>query len=78
VTQEQDFADPELTLAKLGIQLTISYPLKYLPQMFLTLLLILGIYKNIINEHHYELVEIVHEHTVHQVHEIGWRIGQAE
>jgi hypothetical protein len=34
-------------------------------------LLILGIYKNIINEHHYELVELVHEHTVHQVHEVS-------
>ena len=42
------------------------------------LLLILGIYKNIINEHHYELVEVVHEHTVHQVHEVGWRIRQTE
>jgi hypothetical protein len=29
------------------------------------LLLILGIYKDIINEQHYELVELVHEHTVH-------------
>jgi hypothetical protein len=42
--------------------------------MLFMLLVILGIYKNIINEHHYELVEVVHEHTVHQVHEVGWRI----
>jgi hypothetical protein len=29
------------------------------------LLLILGIYKNVINEHYYELIEVVHEHAVH-------------
>jgi hypothetical protein len=46
--------------------------------MFLMLLLILGIYKNIINEHHYELVEVVHEHTVHQVHEVSWCVRQSE
>jgi hypothetical protein len=38
------------------------------------LLLILGIYEDIINEHHYKLVKVVHEHTVHQVHEESWRI----
>jgi hypothetical protein len=69
MTQEYNFADPELALAKLGIQLTISQPLKYFPQMLFMLLLTLGIYKNIINEHHYELVEVVHEHAAHQVHE---------
>jgi hypothetical protein len=42
------------------------------------LLLILGIYKDIINEHHYKLVEVVHEHTAHQVHEISWCIRQTE
>jgi hypothetical protein len=46
--------------------------------MFLVLFLILGIYENIINEHHYELLEVVHKHTVHQVHEISWRIRQTE
>jgi hypothetical protein len=42
------------------------------------LLLILGVYDEIINEHYYKLVEIVHEHIVHQVHEISWRICQTE
>ena len=42
------------------------------------LLLILGIYEDIINEHHYELVEVVHEHTIHLVHEKSWRIHQSE
>ena len=42
------------------------------------LLFILGIYENIINEHHYEFVEIVHEPTVHQIHEVSWRIRQSK
>jgi hypothetical protein len=46
--------------------------------LMLMLLLILGIYKNIINEYHHKLVEVVHEHTVHQVHEVSWRIRQTE
>jgi hypothetical protein len=78
MTQEQDFTDPELALAQFGIQLTILQPLQYFPQMLFMLLLILGVYEDIINEHYYELVEIVHEHTVHQVHEISWRIRQTE
>jgi hypothetical protein len=78
MTQEQNFGDSELALAKLGVQLPISQPLKYLPQVFFMLFIILGIYQDIINEHHYELVEVVHEHTVHQVHEVSWRIRQTK
>jgi hypothetical protein len=46
--------------------------------MLLMLWLILGIYKNIINKYHHELVKVVHEHTIHQVHEVSWRIRQTE
>jgi hypothetical protein len=42
------------------------------------LLLVLGIYEDIINEHYYELVEVVHEYTIHQVHEESWCIRQTE
>jgi hypothetical protein len=42
------------------------------------LLLTLGIYEDIIDEHHHKLVEVVHEHTIHQVHEERWRIRQTE
>jgi hypothetical protein len=38
------------------------------------LLLIVGVYKDIINEHHYEFVNLVHEYLVHQVHELSGRI----
>jgi hypothetical protein len=42
------------------------------------LLLILGIHENIIDEHHYELVKVVHEYNVHQVHEESWHIRQTK
>jgi hypothetical protein len=42
------------------------------------LFLILKIYEDIIDEHHYKLVEVVHEYTIHQVHEESWRIRQIE
>jgi hypothetical protein len=46
--------------------------------MLFTFLLILGIYENIIDEHHYEFVKIVHEYTIHQVHEESWCICQTK
>jgi hypothetical protein len=46
--------------------------------MLLVLFLILRIYEDIIDEHHYKLIQIVHEHTIHQVHEESWRIHQTE
>jgi hypothetical protein len=41
-------------------------------------LLILRIYEDIIDEHHYKFVEIVHEYTIHQVHKESWRIRQTK
>jgi hypothetical protein len=35
-------------------------------------------YKDIINEDHYELIQIFHEHLIHEVHEVGGCIGQSE
>jgi hypothetical protein len=40
--------------------------------MFGMLLLIFGIDKDIIDKDHYEFVELLHEHRVHEVHEVGW------
>jgi hypothetical protein len=60
MTKERDLFQPEFTLAELGIQLIISEFLQNKPQMFLVFLLIPGVHQNIINEHHYELVKIIH------------------
>jgi hypothetical protein len=39
---------------------------------------ILGINEVIINEYHYELVQLIHEYGVHKVHEIGRCICETE
>src|ERR1041385_5780722 len=38
----------------------------------------LGIYQDIMNEHHHKLVEVLHENLVHEVHEISRGIGKSE
>jgi hypothetical protein len=78
VTQEQDFINPELALAQLCIQLVLPESLQYHLQMIHMLLLTSRIYENIINEYHHKLVEVIHKHTVHQIHEEGWRIRQTK
>jgi hypothetical protein len=35
-------------------------------------------YKDIVNEDHYELLQILHEHLIHEVHEVGMCTGQSE
>jgi hypothetical protein len=37
-----------------------------------------GVYKDVINEHHYELVQFIHEYLIHHVHEISWGISESE
>jgi hypothetical protein len=44
------------------------------PQMIRMLCFVLRIYQNIINKYHHKLVKIIHEYTVHQIHEEGWCI----
>jgi hypothetical protein len=39
---------------------------------------ILGINEDVINEYHYELVQLIHEDRVHKVHEIGRCICETE
>jgi hypothetical protein len=42
------------------------------------LLLVFGIDKDIIDEDHYEFVELRHKHRVHEVHEVGWGICETK
>jgi hypothetical protein len=43
--------------------------------MLFVLFLILRIHENIIDEHHYKLVKIIHENTIHHVHKESWCCG---
>ena len=46
--------------------------------MILMITIILGINQNVIDEYHDELIKVLHEHLVHQIHEVGWCISQAK
>ena len=46
--------------------------------MFVTILLILSVYQDVIDKHNYRLIQFGHDYRVHQVHEIRWSICQAK
>jgi hypothetical protein len=76
VTQEWYFLDPKLALAKLGVKLVLSQPLKYNSEVFFVLVHSLRVYKNVVSEYHDKLVQLRHEDKVHEVHEVCWCICQ--
>jgi hypothetical protein len=74
VAQNFDTIQSEVTFGELSIKLMISQMLKDNSEMFGMLLLVFGIDKAIIDEDHYEFVELRLKHGVHEVHEVGWGI----
>jgi hypothetical protein len=78
MTQKSNFFQPKLTFAELGIKLVLSQGSQQKPQMLCVLFLGLRIDQDVLNEHHYKFVEELHEHLVHEIHEVGRGIGQAE
>ena len=46
--------------------------------LFRSLFFGLGVDKDIIDEDNHELVEVLHENLIHEIHEISWGIGQAK
>jgi hypothetical protein len=78
VTQKLNFAQPELELAKLRIELMITQSLKHNVEMFFMLFLTLRKYQGVINENHVKLVQLFHESRVHQVHKVSRGIGQTK
>jgi hypothetical protein len=78
MTQEWNFAQPELTLLVLGIKLMITQSLKHNAEMPFVLFLVLGIDQDVINEDHDKLVQLYHKYIVHHVHEVTGGVGQPE
>jgi hypothetical protein len=78
VTQEWNFAQPELTLAVFHIELMIMQSLRHNAEMFFMLFLALKEDQDVINEDHNILVQLCHEYRVHQVHEVSRGVGQLE
>jgi hypothetical protein len=78
VAQKIHTIQPKFTFGEISIKLMISQTLEDNSEMFGMLLLIFGIDKDIIDEDHYEFVELRHKYRVHEVHEIGWSIFETK
>jgi hypothetical protein len=78
VPQEFHGLQLEFAFGELSIKIMISQSLKDNLEMFGMLFLIFGIDKDIIDEDHYEFVELCHKHRVHEVHEVGWGIRETK
>src|ERR1041385_7733419 len=78
VTKVGHFRKPELTLRILSVEFVFSKLFQYKTKMFCMPFFILGVYQDIIQINHDELVEVFHEYIVHQPRESGWGIGQAK
>jgi hypothetical protein len=46
--------------------------------MFLMLYFRLRANQNIVDEDHNKLIQVLHKHLIHEVHEIGWCIHKSE
>jgi hypothetical protein len=75
MTQELNFTQPELTLAKLHIKLMITQSWKHNVEMLFMLFLTLKKDQDDVNEDHDKLVQLFHEI---RVHEVNRGIGQTK
>jgi hypothetical protein len=78
VTQELNFAQLELTLAELHIELMITQSLKHNAEMLFMFFLTFRKDQDIVNEDHDKLVQFFHENRIHQVHEVSGGVGQTK
>jgi hypothetical protein len=78
MSQKQNFLQPKSTLAELGIELMVSKSLQNNSEILRMLLFTLGIDQDVINEDHDKLVQLWHEHGVHQVHKMCRSIGESK
>jgi hypothetical protein len=78
MNHELNFAQPDVTLAKLRIRLMIMQLRKHTAEMLFMLFLTLRKDQDVVNEDHDKLVHLFHENRVHQVHEVSGGIGQAK
>jgi hypothetical protein len=76
--KKQNFLQAESTLVELGIELMVSKSLQNNSEMLHMLFFTLGIDQDVINEDHDKLVQLWHEHRVHQVHEMRMSISESK
>ena len=52
--------------------------LQHKPQVLLMFFIGLGVDEDVINKHDDELIQVLHENQIHEVHEVYWCISQSE
>jgi hypothetical protein len=78
VPEEFHTFQPEFAFGELSIKLVISQTLKDNSEMFGVIFLALRIDDNIIDKDHDKIIELRHEHGVHEVHEVCGSISESE
>jgi hypothetical protein len=78
MSKKQNFLQSESTLVELGIELMVSKSLQNNSEMLRMLFFTLEIDQYVVNEDHDKLVQLRHEHGVHQVHEMCMIIGESK
>lgn len=66
--QESHAIQPKLALGELRIQLFLLKSLQHKPEVTLMLIFTSWVHKDIVDEHHYELIETILEHLIHLAH----------
>src|ERR1044072_3121754 len=69
MTKKLDFFHPEFTLRSISIKLLLSQNIQHLSQVLCMFFFTLGVYQDVIDEHHHKLIQERPEHTIHIVHE---------
>ncbi|KAJ0548769.1 hypothetical protein HanIR_Chr08g0387521 [Helianthus annuus] len=64
-----DFAKPEVTFQKFGVQLLCSKEFQNKPQVMFVFLLTLRIDQDVVDEYNNELIQVRLAHSVHKIHE---------
>jgi hypothetical protein len=76
--KERYFLQLELTLAELSVQLVCPQFPQHYSKMLLIFLHTLGVNKYVVNEDYDKLVQLFHEHLIHEVHKICWCVGESK
>jgi hypothetical protein len=78
MSKKGNFLQPESTLPEFGIELMVTKSSQNNLKVLLMLCFILGVDQDVINENHDKLVQLQHEHGVHQVHKMCRSIGESK
>ena len=78
MSQESNLIQLEFTFTKLRVESMLMQSLQYCRQVSLVILPHPRVYKDVVNKHNHELVQVSCKNVMHQVHEHHRRICHSE